>query len=129
MKRFIAPVLLVAALPSVLAGCIRYNIASDGISRLRIGETGVVSKGVSVTPLKLLEDSRCAAGVQCVWAGQVRVSARVDANGSSEMREFTSAKPESVGGGTLTLSEIYPTKTKGVTIFPEEYRFGFTFQK
>lgn len=129
MKRLIAPFVFAAAIPLVLGGCIRYNIANDGTARLRIGETGVVSKGVSVTPLKLLEDSRCAAGVQCVWAGQVRVSARIDAGGASETREFTSAKPQSVAGGTLTLADVYPAKVKGVTIFPEEYRFGFRFQR
>lgn len=128
MKRLLAPLVLAAALPFVLGGCIRYNIGNDGTTRLRIGETGTAATGVSVTPLTILEDSRCAAGVQCVWAGQVRVSVRLTTNGASETREFMSAKAQQVAGGTLTLSDVYPPKQKGVTIFPDEYRFGFTFQ-
>jgi hypothetical protein len=129
MNRFLAPLLAPVLLTAALTGCVRYNIAGDGISRLRIGETGTVTQGVTITPLKLLEDSRCAAGVQCVWAGQVRVSVRLDTGAASETREFTSDKPQSVAGGTLVLAEVYPGKVKNVTIFPEEYRFGFTFRK
>src|SRR3546814_13234016 len=37
-----------------------------------IGETTRVD-GVPVTPLAVLEDSRCARDVACVWAGSVRI--------------------------------------------------------
>ncbi|MBS0481023.1 MAG: hypothetical protein JSR96_02530 [Proteobacteria bacterium] len=109
-----------------LSGCITYHNRSDGITRLRIGETGVVD-GPTVTPVKVVEDSRCPSGTQCVWAGQVRLTVRIETGRGSEERELTLAKPEQVADGKLTLVEIWPVKKAGDTIYPDEYRFGFTF--
>ena len=136
MKIF-APLAAIAA-AACLSSCVTYHTRDDGISRARIGETVAVS-GVQVTPLKVLEDSRCPLGVQCVWAGQVRISATV-APGSGKSRaantgtgdepsELTLNQPISVSDGQLTMVEIYPDPRKDRTIYPEEYRFGFKFAR
>jgi hypothetical protein len=39
----------------------------------RLGQAKILT-GVTITPLAVTEDSRCAEGVQCVWAGTVRVN-------------------------------------------------------
>ncbi|MBS0474358.1 MAG: hypothetical protein JSR28_04305 [Proteobacteria bacterium] len=109
-----------------LSGCIMYHNRSDGITRLRIDETGMVD-GPKVTPLKVIEDSRCPVGTQCVWAGQVKVSVRIDTGPGSETRELTLGKGEQVADGKLTLVEVLPQKQANRTIYPDEYRFGFTF--
>ena len=36
-----------------------------------LGGTAAVGE-ITVRPVELLEDSRCPAQVQCIWAGQVR---------------------------------------------------------
>lgn len=125
MKRLLLLALPLATL-STLAGCITYRTQSDGITRAHLGETVAVG-GPRVTPLKLLEDSRCPAGVQCVWAGQVRISVRIDLGSGSETRDLTSGKPERVADGTLELVEVTPAKKAGLPIYPEDYRFGFKF--
>jgi hypothetical protein len=109
-----------------LSGCITYHTRSDGISRARFDEAVVVN-GPKVTPLALLEDSRCPAGVQCVWAGQVRISARIETGKGSETRELTLGKPVPVADGQLQLVEVAPGKRANITLYPEDYRFGFTF--
>jgi hypothetical protein len=58
-----------------LAGCVSYNVRETP-GFVRLGETAMVSPA-RVTPIEVLEDSRCPAGVQCVWAGRVRIAARV----------------------------------------------------
>lgn len=120
MNRSVA---LCLALTLPLGGCISFNTVDDGIARARIGETAVAGP-VRVTPLAVLEDSRCPVGVQCVWAGRVRISARID---SGPAVEITQGQPVAAGGGTVTLIEVYPQRRADVTLYPEEYRFGFRF--
>ncbi len=118
--------LILLALPLLVSGCITYHTKSDGITRARLGETVVVD-GPKVTPLKVLEDSRCPVGVQCVWAGQVRLSVGIELGARSETRDLTSGKPEQVADGTLELVEVTPGTKAGQPVYAEDYRFGFKF--
>lgn len=113
--------------PLALTGCVTTPPEGDsGLVYARIGQTVTVG-GPRVTPLALLEDSRCPQGVQCVWAGQVRINARVATGSSSSVREMTSGKPVAVADGTLTLIDVQPAKRNESTIAPGDYRFGFRF--
>lgn len=109
-----------------LSGCITYKTQHDGITRAQFGESVVVD-GPRVTPLELLEDSRCAIGTQCVWAGQVRIRIRVSWGSTTETRDITNGKPLPVADGQLELVEVMPEKRAGITLYPEDYRFGFKF--
>jgi hypothetical protein len=82
--------------------------------------------GPKVTPLTLLEDSRCPAGVRCVWAGRVRLSVRVDLGRGSMIKELTLGEPIWVADGTLELADVQPGKSSEGPA-KSEYRFGFRF--
>ena len=82
--------------------------------------------GLTVRPLAVIEDSRCPASVQCVWAGRVRISAEISGAGT---RELTLGEPAAVSGGTLTLVDVRPSKRTPAAIAPREYQFTFTFQR
>ena len=82
--------------------------------------------GLTVRPLAVLEDSRCPASVQCVWAGRVRISAEVSGAGT---RELTLGEPAAVSGGTLTLVDVRPGKRTTEAIPQGDYQFTFTFQR
>lgn len=117
--------------PLALAACVTTPAAepSSGEPDLvyaRLGQTVTIG-GPRVTPLAVLEDSRCPQGVQCVWAGQVRITARISTGGASSLRELTSGKPIQVADGTLTLADVQPPKRKDATNKPGDYRFGFRF--
>lgn len=113
--------------PLLLSGCIYYkNPRSDGIARAKLGETVSVD-GPRVTPLTVIEDSRCPESVKCVWAGQVRLSVRIDLGSRSETRELTLGKPAQVADGSLTLVEVMPERRGTWAVYPEDYRFGFRF--
>ena len=90
-----------------------------------IGETANLD-GITVRPLELVEDSRCPASVQCVWAGRVRIRADVSGTGT---RELTLGEPAAVSGGTLTLVDVRPGKRTPGTIPSRDYQFTFTFQR
>lgn len=116
--------LALLALPLALAGCVTIRTVSDGISRARIGET-VMAGPVSITPERVVEDSRCPAGTQCIWAGRVRIAAQVD----GAPTELTLGQPVSARGGNVALAEVNPPKRKDAELYPDEYRFGFTYTR
>ena len=121
MTQTILRLALGAAICAALSGCITFRTVDDGIARARIGET-VQSGKVAIRPTRVLEDSRCPAGVQCVWAGRVRIAAELD----GAPAELTLGAPQATpGGARVTLVEVYPAARKDTTYFPEEYRFGF----
>jgi len=84
---------------------------------------------LQVRPLELLEDSRCPASVQCIWAGQVRISAEIFSPGGREVREMTSGKPIAVAGGMLALVDVEPPKHAPGATDARAYRFNFRFER
>jgi hypothetical protein len=88
----------------------------------RLGET-VRLHNVAVTPVRVLEDSRCPQRVSCVWAGRLRLSVRI----GRTTRELTLGEPVQMVGGTLQLATVVPRPKPDGTIAPRDYRFGFRF--
>lgn len=117
---------LIALAPLLLAGCVSYHVRGDGIARAGMDQTVAVD-GPRVTPLEVLEDSRCPMNARCVWAGQVRLKVRVHLGARDEERELTSNKPVPVADGTLELVEVQPDRIAGEALDPKNYRFGFRF--
>ena len=113
---------MLALLPLAIAlsGCVTYHTSSDGLARAKFGETFSAS-GLRITPLALLEDSRCPENVQCIRAGDVRISARIDAADT----ELTLGKPLGIGSATVLLAEVYPGRRMDTAVYTEDYRFGF----
>jgi hypothetical protein len=89
------------------------------------GQTAIVG-GLRVKPLALLEDSRCPAQAVCVWAGRVRISARVTSRARSVTRELEMGKPIQVFGGRLVLVTVTPDRDPSKPS-PAAYRFTFSF--
>ena len=114
-----------AVVPLVLAGCATIPAPdADGITRAGLNQRVYVD-GPYVTPLAVVEDSRCPAGVQCVSAGRTRVMVRIDLGSRSEYRELCSDTPLQVADGTLSLVEVLPAAAAGTR--PGAYRFGMRF--
>lgn len=100
-----------------------------GLTYAALGQTVRVD-GPRVTPLEVLEDSRCSMNARCMWAGQVRLRVRIE-SGRREVLELTSGKPVSVADGSLELVEVRPDKLAGEAsragLDPSTYRFGLRF--
>jgi hypothetical protein len=75
----------------------------------------------------VLEDSRCPEQALCVWAGRVRINARVRLGRDAALRELELGKPVQVADGALTLVAVTPGKMQGQALAPGRYRFAFTF--
>ncbi|MCB2077919.1 MAG: hypothetical protein KDE55_09515 [Novosphingobium sp.] len=109
-----------------LSACVTAQPPSDGLAYAALGETVYVD-GPKVTPIAVIEDSRCPADVQCVWAGRVRISARIHLGTGDTTQELTLGEPIPVADGSLELRTVQPPKTTEAAIPPGDYRFGFNF--
>lgn len=81
-----------------------------------------------IIPLDILEDSRCPADVQCVWAG--RLIARVEIQSSDFATRTESME---LGRGialedarSLTITAAEPVRRSGDSVTPDAYRLTFT---
>jgi len=93
-----------------------------------LGQAAEVN-GLRLRPLEVLEDSRCPARVQCVWAGQVRILVAVGSptGGEISRHELTQGKPLIVHRGALTLAAVEPPKGTIGSMEREAYRLTFTY--
>lgn len=111
-------------LPLLLAGCASSRFAPLEGMPVAIGETVPVGT-LAASPRSVVEDSRCPDNVQCVWAGRLVVSTRIDGEGWSETVPLTLGEPYSVQGRTITLVSGRPEKFSERKRPRNEYRFIF----
>ena len=78
-----------------------------------------------VTPLVLVEDSRCPINARCVWAGRLVLKTRIDGAGWHETVDLTLGQPVSTHGAGLALVSAEPGKIAGATPSPPASLFGF----
>lgn len=85
----------------------------------------VTAFGITITPLAVVEDSRCPQGVQCIQAGTVRVRVRITtALGSTESVMTLSGDPVSAASRSISFIGVAPVKTQG-TMSAANYNFTF----
>lgn len=85
----------------------------------------VTAGPITITPMTLIEDSRCPVSVQCIQAGTVRIKAMVkSASGTSEMT-LALGTPSTTEAETITLIGVYPGKSAGKTVPNSAYQFTF----
>jgi hypothetical protein len=111
---------------AVLAAPVAARPAPPAPITARLGQNVIVD-GPRVRPIAIIEDSRCPRGVQCIWAGQVRLKIRVGQGRSSSVKEVTYGSSVAVADGSLSLVSVTPERVAGRTLNPRDYRFGFTF--
>ncbi len=76
------------------------------------------------------EDSRCPVGVECIWAGNVRVALLVRGPGRTSRRVAlnTASEPREIKlkGRTLTISKVSPARVVNRDLRPRDYRVTLT---
>lgn len=123
----VAPILLAAVALIGGSAATRPPVSHDGLSYARLKQQVNVA-GPKVTPLAVIEDSRCPQLVTCVWAGRVRINARLITARGSQTREITLGQPVHVADGSLELVKVTPLATASKPVKPDDYRFGFRFR-
>jgi hypothetical protein len=95
---------------------------------LKIGERGEVL-GIFVTPLSILEDSRCPIDVQCIQAGTVRVKMQVETGMGTGDLTLALGDLGTTETETITLTRVSPEPVSTDPIVPSEYRLTFELKK
>jgi hypothetical protein len=119
-----------------ILGCKDSEIIIDDSTQAKLEEqfslnfekTATVSPvNITVKFVKVTEDSRCASGVVCIWAGQVSALVNVNNNGKDlgdiklTLGPNKGGAVKDIGGYYLKLLEVkpYPISTKKIE--PSEY--------
>ena len=116
--------------PLVLAACVsatqidRAPLAAEGAA---VGLHQPVALGDAVvTPMRVVEDSRCPINARCVWAGRVVVETRVDGPGWRETVPMELGEPQALRDMQVALVSAEPGRTTQEDVpAPEDYRFVF----
>jgi hypothetical protein len=88
-----------------------------------------LQKGVSITPLSVVEDSRCPLGVECLWAGVIKVKIRLESIGGREETVVSLYQPSIFfAGKRVMLINVSPESQVSKSIQQSEYRFEFLVQ-
>lgn len=92
--------------------------------------TGIGKKitinSVSVTPVQVVEDSRCPTDVQCIQAGTVRLQTKLESEGVTQDVTLTLNQSVTFAGKKVILDSVTPAKVSTVTINPSQYTFHFS---
>ena len=111
MKGMIASLMLVVAFGVLPASAQR----TEETGRIQINKEKVFAKsGLRVRFVELVEDSRCPAGTNCVWAGNARIKVRVAKSGRSEELTLDTNGPKQYA----TTADGYSIKLVGLTPAP-----------
>lgn len=96
----------------------------------RLNET-VSGLGVSLTPLKVEEDSRCPMDAMCIQQGTLRVSVRIESGMGTSTMPFTLAAEEPITTETASiwLVEALPYPMASNPTEDEQYRFTFRIEQ
>jgi hypothetical protein len=108
------------------AACPAANATSSRVTTYLGGDA--VAMNVSVSPQKVVSDSRCPQGVTCVWAGTVQVRTVLSTQVSHGEHVLTLGEPQLFGEHTVTLIDVSPVKNEAA-IPDSSYRFTFEIKK
>lgn len=110
------------------APCPPSDSNSTGTTEAKLNQS-VNAFGVGVTPLAVLEDSRCPTDVVCIQAGTVRANMRI--SDEIETMEKIMALGESVSFGNIDIvfDRVAPAPVSTREIEQSDYRFSFIIKK
>ena len=85
--------------------------------KIKIGQT-MTSLGVKITPLLIVEDSRCPSDVQCIQSGL-----------GTATQIFKLNEPITTEAESVELIGVSPDKVSTVQVQPGDYEFVFEIKK
>lgn len=99
-----------------------------GITTLTVGETAHF-QDVSLTLLGVSNESRCPAGVQCIWAGTVKANVRIISGMGTSTQTIELGKSATTEAEKIEVTAVNPYPAKGKQIAQQEYRVTFNVTK
>lgn len=126
-----APVIVLA--PFVLAACV---VVPETVSAPPAPQDSLVALGqgvrvgeLTVTPIRVAEDSRCPINARCVWAGRLIVETRIEGRTSAgtwrDSANIQLGETYGTHGTVIALVSGEPGKTADRETPAESYRFAY----
>lgn len=110
--------------PAEIPGCRTMDCAALGEPQ----EAGRYEGDLVMTPLEVIEDSRCPIEAECVWEGRVLLKSELRMGHEIITVELTTEEALRINGGMLSIAEVAPEQSVEWSPIPSEnYRFGFRF--
>ena len=88
-----------------------------------LGEKAVLTDEIAVTPIEIVEDSRCPVEVQCIQAGSLIVRVKIDRNGEISERTMEFGSVVLVPGGVVRFYQAPAPSVEPI----EAYLLGFSY--
>ncbi len=85
----------------------------------------ILNNGISITPIKLIQDSRCPSNVQCIWEGTVIVKVKLERDSVVQEVDLEINKTITFAGQSVLLKSVSPYPKEGKKIDDGEYSFTF----
>jgi len=104
------------------------NVRSYGQVKLALNQTAQYPGGY-IRIVSIDEDSRCATGVQCIWAGTVKTTLEYSLNGVTKRNTLELNKSLTRGDEKITLVGVEPANIAGKEIADADYRFTLSVTK
>lgn len=111
---------------ALLGACTTVPSASAGPTAA-LGQTASVG-GLTIRPVRVVEDSRCPVNARCVWAGRMILHAEVRDRTGRAAYDLTLGEPVTHRAGQLALVAAEPGRMAGSETDPAAYRFTFEYR-
>ncbi len=85
----------------------------------------ILNGGVYITPLQVTSDSRCAPGVQCIWAGEILIKVKLEKGAVSKDVDIKEGGSVTFEGSTITLTSVIPENKTNPPTPQKDYQFVF----
>jgi hypothetical protein len=104
-------------------------VRTEELTNVQIGKTSQGNTDVSITPLQIIEDSRCPLGVQCVWAGRIVLKVRLAEGNVGKEYNFTEGEKVITDFGEITMTKVVPVPVHNKPLKPEDYQMTFYIKR
>jgi hypothetical protein len=125
--------LIIAALLTITSGSYFDATPQDKAVTVKVAEEKVVpGTQIKVKFIELLEDARCPADVNCVWAGNAKIKLHFSKGSDDEIAELnTGVKPQTFefGGYSFKITRLIPHPRTNVRINRLGYEATLTAKK
>ncbi|NTZ41547.1 hypothetical protein G7A66_00265 [Altererythrobacter sp. SALINAS58] len=116
---------LMSCAPAVKTALDKPNAGEEYVSLQQSFNLGALT----VTPLRVLEDSRCPLQTNCVWAGRLIVETLVVGPHWQQTVDLNLGEAQVVDGFAIRLSGVIPEGTTEGEEKPDDYRFAFALSE
>ena len=104
------------------------QVHAYGKVTLRVGET-VIFKDMLLRVRKVVDDSRCAEGVQCIWAGTVKAEITLVSGMGTSTQTVELGKTLTTEAESITFVSVTPYPKQGGSITQSDHVLTFDITK